>query len=104
MLWRKLHFIQVLNLSLIICLHFGFEPGDDVLDNVAYARAYNSDHQMQLLVQASALMAEHRCTISVETTHSKRSCVLTTMNHSNNPPGERHSAVTVWVGRDCSAV
>lgn len=25
--------------------------GDDVLDNVAYARAYNSDHQMQLLTQ-----------------------------------------------------
>ena len=24
----------------------------DVLDNVTYARAYNSDHQMTLLVQA----------------------------------------------------
>ena len=46
-------------LSPYLC--FGFETGDDVLDNVAYARAYNSDHQMQLLVQASALMAEHRC-------------------------------------------
>lgn len=34
--------------------------GSDVLDNVAYARAYNSDHQMQLLVQASAMMAESR--------------------------------------------
>ncbi|XP_053690330.1 DNA repair protein RAD51 homolog A [Sabethes cyaneus] len=34
--------------------------GADVLDNVAYARAYNSDHQMQLLVQASAMMAESR--------------------------------------------
>ena len=34
--------------------------GQDVLDNVAYARAYNSDHQMSLLVQASAMMAESR--------------------------------------------
>eukprot|EP01133_Synstelium_polycarpum_P006088 gene6088-7051_t len=34
--------------------------GEHVLDNVAYARAYNSDHQMQLLVQASAMMAESR--------------------------------------------
>ncbi|XP_047741561.1 DNA repair protein RAD51 homolog 1 [Hyalella azteca] len=32
--------------------------GADVLDNVAYARAYNSDHQSQLLVQAAAMMAE----------------------------------------------
>ena len=30
----------------------------DVLDNVAYARAYNSDHQTQLLVQAASFMAE----------------------------------------------
>ncbi|XP_037524000.1 DNA repair protein RAD51 homolog 1 [Rhipicephalus sanguineus] len=34
--------------------------GPDVLDNVAYARAYNSDHQTQLLIQASAMMAETR--------------------------------------------
>ena len=34
--------------------------GNDVLDNVAYARAYNSDHQSQLLVQASAMMSEAR--------------------------------------------
>jgi DNA repair protein RAD51 len=34
--------------------------GNDVLDNVAYARAYNSDHQSQLLVQASAMMCESR--------------------------------------------
>lgn len=34
--------------------------GEEVLDNVAYARAYNSDHQNDLLVQASAMMAESR--------------------------------------------
>ncbi|XP_033125944.1 DNA repair protein RAD51 homolog B-like [Anneissia japonica] len=34
--------------------------GSDVLDNVAYARAYNSDHQTQLLMQAAAMMSESR--------------------------------------------
>jgi len=34
--------------------------GEEVLDNVAYARAYNSDHQSTLLIQASAMMAEQR--------------------------------------------
>lgn len=34
--------------------------GSDVLDNVACARAYNTDHQSQLLIQASAMMAESR--------------------------------------------
>ncbi|XP_018582815.1 DNA repair protein RAD51 homolog 1 isoform X2 [Scleropages formosus] len=34
--------------------------GSDVLDNVAYARAFNTDHQTQLLYQASAMMAESR--------------------------------------------
>ena len=31
-----------------------------MLDNVAYARAYNSEHQMELLSQASGMMAESR--------------------------------------------
>ncbi|KAA8583412.1 hypothetical protein FQN60_015958 [Etheostoma spectabile] len=39
--------------------HGGGE-GSDVLDNVAYARAFNTDHQTQLLYQASAMMAESR--------------------------------------------
>ena len=34
--------------------------GSDVLDNVAYAREYNSDHQMTLLTQAAAMMSESR--------------------------------------------
>ncbi|KAF9895716.1 recombinase rad51, partial [Lobosporangium transversale] len=33
---------------------------EEVLDNVAYARAYNTDHQMNLLVQAAAMMSESR--------------------------------------------
>lgn len=39
--------------------------GSDVLDNVAYARAYNTDHQTQLLIQASAMMAESRYALLV---------------------------------------
>ncbi|XP_046456960.1 DNA repair protein RAD51 homolog A-like [Daphnia pulex] len=34
--------------------------GSDVLDNVACARAFNTDHQSQLLIQASAMMADSR--------------------------------------------
>lgn len=33
---------------------------NDVLDNVAVARAYNTDHQTELLLQAAAMMAESR--------------------------------------------
>lgn len=42
-----------------IAERFGLD-GNDVLDNVAYARAYNSDHQIALLEQASGMMAENR--------------------------------------------
>jgi DNA repair protein RAD51 len=38
---------------------------DEVLDNVAYARAYNTDHQLQLLVQASAMMAEQKFSLLI---------------------------------------
>lgn len=43
---------------------FGLQ-GRDVLDNVTYARAYNSDHQMTLLIQAAALMSESRYAILI---------------------------------------
>lgn len=36
-----------------------------VLDNVAYARAYNTDHQTQLLYQAAAMMSESRYALLV---------------------------------------
>ncbi|CCU74603.1 DNA repair protein RAD51 [Blumeria hordei DH14] len=39
--------------------------GEEVLDNVAYARAYNSDHQLQLLNQAAAMMCETRFSLLV---------------------------------------
>eukprot|EP01134_Creolimax_fragrantissima_P003301 CFRG3301T1 len=42
-----------------VAARFGLS-GQDVLDNVAYARAYNTDHQMNLLTQAAAMMAEAR--------------------------------------------
>ena len=44
---------------LAVAERFGL-AGNDVLDNVAYARAYNTDHQSQLLIQASAMMSEAR--------------------------------------------
>lgn len=42
-----------------IAKRYGLD-GQAVLDNVAYARAFNTDHQTQLLVQASAMMSESR--------------------------------------------
>ena len=37
----------------------------DVLDNVAYARAHNTEHQQQLLIQAAAMMAESRFAVLI---------------------------------------
>jgi DNA repair protein RAD51 len=34
--------------------------GEEVLDNIAYARAHNADHQLQLLTQAASMMSESR--------------------------------------------
>lgn len=39
--------------------------GEEALDNIAYARAYNTDHQTALLVQASAMMAESRFSLLI---------------------------------------
>lgn len=39
--------------------------GSNVLDNVAFARAYNSDHQKHLLIQAAAMMSESRYALLV---------------------------------------
>ena len=47
-----------------IANRFGLKP-QDVLDNVSYARAYNSDHQCKLLLQASAMLAEQRYALVV---------------------------------------
>ncbi|KAI0322672.1 Rad51-domain-containing protein [Amylostereum chailletii] len=51
---------------LAVAERFGLN-GEEVLDNVAYARAYNADHQHQLLTAASALMSESRfCLLIVD--------------------------------------
>lgn len=42
-----------------IAARYGLNP-DDVLDNVSYAKAYNSDHQLSLLEQACGMMTESR--------------------------------------------
>eukprot|EP00456_Euglypha_rotunda_P028779 TRINITY_DN22693_c0_g1_i13.p1 TRINITY_DN22693_c0_g1~~TRINITY_DN22693_c0_g1_i13.p1 ORF type:complete len:296 (-),score=37.65 TRINITY_DN22693_c0_g1_i13:276-1163(-) len=47
-----------------IAQKYGLNP-QDVLDNVAYARAYNTDHQSKLLVQAAAMLAESRYALLV---------------------------------------
>lgn len=47
-----------------IAERFGFDS-EEVLDNVAYARAYNSEHQTNLLVQAAGMMAESRFSLVI---------------------------------------
>jgi RecA/RadA recombinase len=49
---------------LAIAERYGLE-GQMVLDNIAVARAYNSDHQMKLLHQAAQMMAENRFALIV---------------------------------------
>ncbi|CAG8773250.1 24138_t:CDS:2, partial [Dentiscutata erythropus] len=45
----------------IVAITERYSMGDQgVLDNIAVARAYNTDHQMSLLVQAAAMMTEAR--------------------------------------------
>ncbi|GAA5982898.1 hypothetical protein JCM5350_001547 [Sporobolomyces pararoseus] len=39
--------------------------GEDVLDNVAYARAFNADHQANLLVTAAAMLSESRFSLII---------------------------------------
>ncbi|KAJ2920176.1 hypothetical protein MD484_g137, partial [Candolleomyces efflorescens] len=52
--------------ALAVAERYGM-TGEEVLDNIAYARAYNADHQQQLLTSASALMSESRfCLIIVD--------------------------------------
>lgn len=43
-----------------------------MLENVAYARAHNSEQQMDLLKMASAMMAEDRCPLVFRKFHLAR--------------------------------
>ncbi|KAJ1418766.1 Rad51/DMC1/RadA [Sesbania bispinosa] len=47
-----------------IAERFGLN-GADVLENVAYARAYNTDHQSRLLLEAASMMVETRFAIMI---------------------------------------
>ncbi|KAJ5078406.1 DNA repair protein rad51 [Anaeramoeba ignava] len=47
-----------------IAERFNLDP-NDVLDNIAVARAHNSEHQNQLLVQAAALMSDNKFSLLI---------------------------------------
>lgn len=70
---RKLEIIQFIHppnpttINPSILFRFGVDP-NQVLDNVVCARAYNSDHQNKLLMQACAMMAECRFSLMVKQT------------------------------------
>ena len=58
----------------------------DVLDNVAYARAHNTDHQGKLLVQATAMLAESRFVTCWFTFCARHAFVDTLLLSSIRPP------------------
>ncbi|XP_034436373.1 DNA repair protein RAD51 homolog B isoform X3 [Hippoglossus hippoglossus] len=70
--------------------------GSDVLDNVAYARAFNTDHQTQLLYQASAMMAESRFVkedLSAQIERSSKEVIARpTSRFSQGEVGTQHSS------------
>lgn len=48
----------------LVCIAERFKMStSEVLDNVVYARAYNTDHQTNLLIHAAAIMTESRFVI-----------------------------------------
>ena len=47
-----------------IAERFGLDP-KETIENVYYARAYNSDHQNRLLMQVCALMCEHKFSLLI---------------------------------------
>ncbi len=47
-----------------ICERFGLDA-NCILDNINFARAYSSDHQMKLLTEASTLMTEMKYALSL---------------------------------------
>ena len=47
-----------------IAKRYGLDE-QQVMDNVVYARAYNSEHQNKLLIQAAALMCENRFALMI---------------------------------------
>ena len=72
---------------LAVAERFGLQ-GTDVLDNVAYARAYNSDHQLTLLTQAAAMMSESRyAVVVVDLTARLPSTELTTLGGESSLQG-----------------
>lgn len=56
--------VQTVVISGVKCCRYGLN-GPDVLENVAYARAYNTDHQSRLLLEAASMMVETRLTFSI---------------------------------------
>ena len=48
----------------LIAERFGLDP-KETIENVYYARAYNSDHQQRLLVQVCALMCEQKFSLLI---------------------------------------
>jgi DNA repair protein RAD51 len=63
--------------------------GPDVLDNVAYARAHNTEHQSELLMAAAAMMSETRFALIIVDSATN----LYRTEYHGTPP---HDATHAW--------
>ena len=57
LIWPCYSAVCSIDSKTVECCRFGLN-GADVLENVAYARAYNTDHQSRLLLEAASMMVE----------------------------------------------
>ena len=70
-----------------IAERFGMDPAV-ALENVAYARAHNSEHQMELLKMAAAIMAQDRYALFAALNNLSRRWVVHSdlLAHSGKDP------------------
>lgn len=76
----------------------------DVLDNVAYAKAHNTDQQLELLTAAAGMMADSRCARRA-LFHSSRSCSrLRSSSRSRAPASVLAPSFAVLIVDSCTAL
>lgn len=101
-----LHTTCILIFAALISYRFGLDA-ETCLDSIAYARAYNTDHQTSLLVQAAAMMSETRF-VKQHVHYSQWNSVINTLFsdlHCSLSTASFHSiAPTTWAVVSCQRV
>ena len=58
------NYLYKMHLNSVRLFRYGMN-GDDILNNVAYARAHNTAHQSELLMQAAGMMTDARFSLMI---------------------------------------